>query len=90
MWSIIIGLAEKKEVGLLNFTNPGTISINQILELYRDNVEPNHKWEVGPPSTDRPACELDVSRLAKFCNENNYRLPTVREAIQDIFKNWKN
>ena len=31
--------------GTFNLTNPGVISHNEILELYRDIVDPNHTWE---------------------------------------------
>jgi NAD dependent epimerase/dehydratase family enzyme len=31
--------------GTFNLTNPGVISHNEILEMYRDIVDPTHTWE---------------------------------------------
>ena len=28
----------------MNYTNPGTVSHNEILEMYRDYIDPDFKW----------------------------------------------
>jgi 3,5-epimerase/4-reductase len=38
-------LMEKQTVGTLNFTNPGVISHNEILEMYKALVDPTFTWE---------------------------------------------
>lgn len=40
-----IDLAERSLVGTLNFTNPGVLSHNQVLELYRDHIDRTFTWE---------------------------------------------
>ena len=42
---IMIDLALNKVTGTINLTNPGTISHNEILELYKDIVDPSFTYE---------------------------------------------
>ena len=42
---IMIDMAVKKMTGTVNLTNPGTITHNQVLELYKKYVDPTHTWE---------------------------------------------
>ncbi|KAF5726296.1 trifunctional UDP-glucose 4 6-dehydratase [Tripterygium wilfordii] len=42
---ISIEMAKRGCRGIWNFTNPGVISHNEILELYRDYLDPQFKWE---------------------------------------------
>jgi len=42
---IFIDMAEKKVVGTINLTNPGLISHNEILQMYKEIVDPELKWE---------------------------------------------
>ncbi len=44
-YPIIVDLIKKKETGTINLTNPGVISHNEILEMYKELVDPNFKWE---------------------------------------------
>ena len=41
----LIELALKGEVGTINLTNPGLISHNEILTMYKEIVDPNFTWE---------------------------------------------
>jgi 3,5-epimerase/4-reductase len=42
---LMIDMIMKKEIGTINLTNPGYISHNEILELYKENINPDFKWE---------------------------------------------
>ena len=42
---MLIDMAEKKVVGTINLTNPGLISHNKILEMYKEIVDPDFVWE---------------------------------------------
>ena len=42
---ISIDMMKENIEGTYNFTNPGAISHNEILEMYRDIVDPNFKWK---------------------------------------------
>lgn len=37
--------AERKLTGIMNFTNPGAISHNEILELYKVYIDNNLTWQ---------------------------------------------
>ncbi|CAN6681893.1 unnamed protein product [Malus baccata var. baccata] len=69
---ISIEMARRNCRGIWNFTNPGVISHNEILEMYRDYIDPKFKWQnfdleeqakviVAPRSNN----ELDASKLKK-------------------------
>ncbi len=42
---IIVDLSERKFVGTINLTNPGVISHNEILQMYKEIVDPNFTWK---------------------------------------------
>jgi len=42
---ISIEMAKRRLTGIYNFTNPGVVSHNEILELYRDYYRPDFTWE---------------------------------------------
>lgn len=65
-----IEMAKRNCKGIWNFTNPGVVSHNEILEMYRDYVDPSLKWKnftleeqakviVAPRSNN----ELDATKL---------------------------
>ncbi len=37
--------AERKLTGIMNYTNPGAISHNEILELYKQYIDPEFTWK---------------------------------------------
>lgn len=44
-YPIIVDLIKRKEVGTLNLVNPDVITHNEILEMYKEIVDPKFKWE---------------------------------------------
>lgn len=42
---LLIDMSINKRCGTINLTNPGTISHNEVLELYKEHVDPNFTWE---------------------------------------------
>lgn len=42
---IMIDLATNKFTGTINLTNPGVLSHNQVLEMYKKYVDPEFKWD---------------------------------------------
>ena len=41
---IALDLSSKKHIGTINLTNPGTISHNEILEMYKEHVDNDFTW----------------------------------------------
>ncbi|XP_020234746.1 trifunctional UDP-glucose 4,6-dehydratase/UDP-4-keto-6-deoxy-D-glucose 3,5-epimerase/UDP-4-keto-L-rhamnose-reductase RHM1 [Cajanus cajan] len=67
---ISIEMAKRNCKGIWNFTNPGVVTCNEILEMYKDYVDPSFKWDnftleqqahIPSPSTN----EMDSSKLKK-------------------------
>ncbi|KAI9076952.1 hypothetical protein K1719_041114 [Acacia pycnantha] len=82
---ISLEMAKRNLTGIWNFTNPGVVSHNEILEMYRDYVDPKFTWKnftleeqakviVAPRSNN----ELDASKLKKeFLNSCLSRNPSL-------------
>lgn len=87
---ISIEMAKRNLTGIWNFTNPGVVSHNEILEMYRDYIDPNFTWKnfnleeqakviIAPRSNN----ELDASKLKKEFPE----LLSIKESlIKYVFK----
>ena len=63
-------LAEHGEVGIYNFTNPGAISHNEVLSMFRDIVRPSFTWknfsldeQAKVIKAGRSNCKLDTTKL---------------------------
>lgn len=86
-------LLEKQAAGIFHVTNPGAIKHKEILEMYKEFVDPNHKNEW---ITER---ELVTTGLAKKTRSNNIlqsnnleklgiKMRPVKEAVLDILKKY--
>ncbi|KAL2652532.1 hypothetical protein R1flu_020660 [Riccia fluitans] len=87
---ISVEMAKRNLTGNWNFTNPGVVSHNEVLEMYRDYVDPSFKWTnfnleeqskviVAPRSNN----ELDASKLSKEFPE---MLPIKESLIKYVFE----
>lgn len=85
-----LDMAGRGVTGVMNFTNPGAISHNEVLSLYRDYVDPEFTWKnfsleeqarviVAPRSNN----ELDASRLQQECPG---LLPIHESLIKYVFE----
>lgn len=97
MCPVVLLLATHKEVGIYNFTNPGTISHNEVLSLYRDTVDPSFTWEnfsVEEQSlilkAGRSNNALDSSKLMETVRRLDQRLlpKPIGEAVLNLFKTY--
>lgn len=86
-------MAEHNEKGIYNFTNPGSISHNEVLQLFKDYVRPNFKWsnftleeQSKVIKAGRSNCKLDTTKLENKLKEYGYTVPEVHEAYKQCFK----
>ncbi|KAH7404001.1 hypothetical protein KP509_15G004800, partial [Ceratopteris richardii] len=70
MLPIAMEMAKKNLRGVWNFTNPGSVSHNEVLEMYKTYVDPSFKWsnfsmdeQARVLSAARCNNELDASKL---------------------------
>ncbi|TYI16764.1 hypothetical protein ES332_A08G276500v1 [Gossypium tomentosum] len=87
---ISIEMAKRNLRGIWNFTNPGAVSHNEILEMYKTYIDPNFQWTnftleeqakviVAPRSNN----EMDASKLKKEFPE---LLPIKESLIKYVFE----
>ena len=90
---IMIDMAEKKITGTVNLTNPGLISHNEILEMYREIVDKNFTWKNFTIeeqnkilAAGRSNNYLDTTRLEQlYPNVKNIKV-SIREWLEKIKK----
>lgn len=86
---ISLDLSRKNRTGVYNLTNPGTLSHNEILTLYRQYIDPSFTWvnftveeQAKVIKAGRSNNELDVSKLLKEYPD----LPSAKESIIRVFE----
>ncbi|KAK4142863.1 uncharacterized protein C8A04DRAFT_37908 [Dichotomopilus funicola] len=89
-------LAEHGDVGVYNFTNPGAISHNEVLTLFRDIVRPSFTWknftleeQAKVIKAGRSNCKLDTTKLVSKLKAYNYEVPNIHEAYRGCFERMK-
>lgn len=98
---VVVVLAENRETGVVNFTNPGAISHNEVLSLYKEIVDPAFTWknftleqQSHVVKAERSNCELDASKLIGLVDqyrEKGYEIevPDIYEAYRRCFERMK-
>lgn len=91
-----IMMTEKGDRGVYNFTNPGAISHNEVLTMYRDIVKPDFTWnnftleqQAGVIKAGRSNCELDATKLKNLIEQYGLELPDIHEAYRRCFERMK-
>lgn len=86
-------LAENNVTGIYNFTNPGAISHNEVLSLFKKYVRPDFTWknfsleeQSKVIKAGRSNCELDTTKLVNKLKEFNYEVPEIHEAYAQCFQ----
>lgn len=86
-------LADHRDLGVYNFTNPGAISHNEVLALFKKIVRPEFAWKnfsVEEQSkilkAGRSNCKLDTTKLTEKMKDYNYVIPEVHDAYKACFK----
>ena len=88
---IMIDMCEKNVTGTVNLTNPGLISHNEILEMYREIVDKDFTWnnfsieeQRQILASERSNNFLDTSRL-----ESMYKVKGIKESVRDVLYKMK-
>jgi len=87
-----IALASHDETGIYNFTNPGAISHNEVLELFKKHIRPSFTWknfsleeQSKVIKAGRSNCKLDTTKLVKKLREYGMEVLEVHEAYEQCF-----
>ena len=88
-------LIERKRIGVYNFTNPGTISAAEIMEMYRAFVDPNQKFEaLSLEELDkitkgkRSNCYLNTSKIENELRETGAEMPEIHKAVEECLMRY--
>jgi len=85
LWPIAIKMCLQNIRGLFNFTNPGVTSLDEILQIYKEIINPNHTWNLVAPSSTRPAYFLNTDKLQTLFPD----VPPIKVAIRNLMIRWK-
>ena len=90
---IALKMLKSGKVGTVNLTNPGVISHNEILEMYKEYVDLSFTWENFTVEEQREilACErsnnlLDTTLLQSFAPE----VRPIKEAVRELLQKYTN
>lgn len=91
-----IVMAEHNDTGIYNFTNPGAISHNEVLSLFRDIIRPDFTWknftveeQAKVIKAGRSNCLLDMTKLENKLKEYGIVVPEIHEAYRQCFERMK-
>lgn len=84
-------LMRKGHTGTLNFTNPGLISHNEILSMYKELVEPDFTWQnfsaeeqLKILAADRSNNYLDTTELEKLFP----KIKNIKVSVRECLEKW--
>jgi len=88
---IFMDLILNKKTGTWNCTNPGTISHNEILEMYRENVDPQFTWQNFSLEEQSKILKSDRSNnaLSTFKIQEHYFVPGIKESVKSVIEKMK-
>lgn len=88
----VIDMAQKNTTGTINLTNPGLISHNEILEMYKEYIDKDFTWknfsqeeQLKILDADRSNNYLDTTKLETLYPE----IKNIKDSVKDIFTNWR-
>ena len=88
----VLDMAKKKLTGTINLTNPGLVSHNEILEMYKDIVDPSFTWKNFSPeeqskilAADRSNNCLDTTKLSTMYP----KIKNIKESVKDTLIRMK-
>ncbi len=86
---VAIKLAFRRKTGTYNFTNPGALSHNDLMQLYKEYIDPTFTWEnftveeqaliLKAPRSNN---ELDASKLLVEFPD----IPPIQQSIHKVFE----
>lgn len=94
MLPISLIMAERKLQGIYNFCNPGAISHNECLALYKKHVDPNYTWtnftveeQAKILKAGRSNNTLDHTKLC--ASMPDVTIPEIHESMENVMKRMK-
>jgi len=89
---VIIDMMKTGITGTINFTNPGLISHNEILEMYKEIVDPEFTWQNFSQEEQRKilACDRSNNYMDTRTLEMLYpMIPHIKDSMRQIMVEYK-
>lgn len=89
---VIIDMMKTGITGTINFTNPGLISHNEILEMYKEIVDPSFTWQNFSQEEQRKilACDRSNNYMDTRTLEMLYPcIPNIKDSVRQIMVEYK-
>ena len=90
---VLIEMALNKQVGTVNLTNPGLITHNEILEMYKEIVDPEFTWsnftideQNQILASKRSNNCLDTTKLTNISLSFKNPVTTIKEAVRNVLQ----
>lgn len=87
--SLMVAMIDAKKVGRYNFTNPGALSHNEVLNMYREQCDPGFTWsnwteeeQSAVLAAGRSNTTLCTRKLQAAAEELGVELPPIDMAVQ--------
>jgi dTDP-4-dehydrorhamnose reductase len=87
---VLVDLAKRLKTGTVNLTNPGTIDHNEILQMYKEYVDPNFQWTnftIKEQSeillSERSNNELDSTLLKTLVPVKD-----IKTSVKELLQKW--
>ena len=79
-----------KDKGIFNFTNPGSISHNEILTMYKTHIDPSFTWKNFTIEEQDKILKSQRSNNLLETNKltNKYKVDDIKTAVLKILKNF--
>jgi len=88
---LVVDMMKNKTTGTVNLTNPGLISHNEILEMYRDIVDPEFTWknfslaeQAKILASERSNNFLDTTRLLELCPQ----VKSIKDSVKQMLETY--
>ena len=88
----VLDMMDKKIVGTVNLTNPGLISHNEILEMFKEIVDPEFTWKNFSKeeqnkilASDRSNNFLDTTKLGNLYPD----IKNIKESVREVLYKYK-
>jgi dTDP-4-dehydrorhamnose reductase len=92
----ILDMMQNKVVGTINLTNPGLISHNEVLEMFKEIVDSNFEWknfsiedQQNVLTSDRSNNFLDTTRLETLYPDTQHIKISIRECLTKYKESYK-
>lgn len=89
---IMCDMCITKQTGTVNLTNPGTIEHKEILDMYKEIIDPNFTYSLFSYEEQLKviACERSNNELDTTLLTSKYNVKHIKDSVRDVLLKFKN